>query len=167
MVIHGCIDGYTRRIIYLNCANSNRATTVLQLFMEQVRITGLPQRVWADRGEENVQVANFMLHHPLREPGRGSFITGKSVHNHRIEQLWRDVFSQCLILFYQLFYFMADLEYLMKATCFAYIMCIYLEYTLPCKILKKDRITIHCHQREIYPQFNYGSMDWANSKFKF
>ena len=45
MVVHGCIDGYSRRIIYLGCADNNRAKTVLQLFMEQVRITGLPQRV--------------------------------------------------------------------------------------------------------------------------
>ena len=39
---------------------------------------------------------------------RGSHITERSVNNIRIERLWRDVFSQCLSMYYHLFYFMED-----------------------------------------------------------
>ena len=49
-VIHGCIDGYSRRIMFLHCSTNNRATTVLRLFEESVEQFGLPSRVRADHG---------------------------------------------------------------------------------------------------------------------
>ena len=89
-VLHGAIDGYSRRIIYLECNTNNRAQTVLSAFLQGVRsVQAIPHRVRADKGRENVDVAVWMI--ATNGIDRGSFITGRSVHNQRIERLWRDI----------------------------------------------------------------------------
>ena len=104
IVIHGGVDGYSRLIVFLRCATNNRASTVLDVFQSATRRHGIPSRVRADRGGENTRVADYTV--IQRGAGRGSFISGRSVHNQRIERLWRDVFSGCTVLYYDLFYHM-------------------------------------------------------------
>lgn len=99
--MHAGIDGYSRVPVYIHCSTDNKATTVLQLFEEAVREYGLPLRVRSDQGGENVDVAWMMLNHSQR--GAGTMIVGRSVHNQRIERLWRDVFSGVLRLYQGLF----------------------------------------------------------------
>ena len=103
IVIHGSIDGYSRPPVYLQASTNNRADTVLNCFLSAVATYDLSSRVQCDRGGENVRVSEFMLCHPERGPGRRSCITGRSVHNQRIERLWRDLFVGCVCLFYDLF----------------------------------------------------------------
>ena len=94
--MHGGIDRYSKVPVYLKVVSNNRADTVFTAFLEPISHYGLPSRVRADCGRENVEVECFMLAHPERGPQRGSFISGRSVHNQRIECLWRDTYVGCL-----------------------------------------------------------------------
>jgi len=101
-VIHGGIDGHSRLISYLECSTDNKAETVLRHFTHAILSYGCPLRVRSDCGGENVEVAQLMT--VLRGTNRGSHLAGKSTRNQRIERLWRDVFENCLSLYYNLFY---------------------------------------------------------------
>ena len=106
LIIAGGIDGFSRMIMFLNCTDNNKAETLLDCFLSGVSKYGIPERVRSDKGLENVAIADYIL--SKRGTGRGSMITGKSVHNQRVERLWRDVYTGVLSYYYTLFYFMED-----------------------------------------------------------
>ena len=76
IVVHRGIDSFSRMPVY-SVVSNNKANRVLSAFTNAVEMYGLPSRVRADKGGENVQVAWFMLNHLQWGPGQGSFITGQ------------------------------------------------------------------------------------------
>ena len=103
IVVHGGVDGYSRLVVYLKASLNSNAETVLSSFLDGVRQYGLPSRVWCGKGGENVRVFQYMLEHPNCGPGRQSCRTGRSVHNQRIERLWRDLYVGCISVFRTVF----------------------------------------------------------------
>ncbi|XP_023818414.1 uncharacterized protein LOC105358785 [Oryzias latipes] len=101
-VIFGAIDGFSRKIMYLGAATNNKASTALGFFLRSVEDHGVPNRVRADQGCENVDIARWMF--AVRGCDRGSFMAGKSVHNQRIERLWRDVWMSVTVIYYNMFH---------------------------------------------------------------
>ena len=101
LIVHVCIDGFSRLITHCMCCDNNKAEIVLRLFEESTKTCGLPSRARCDHGMENVLVAQFMLER--RGLDRGSIITGSSVHNCRVERAHRDVYAGVLCFYAKLF----------------------------------------------------------------
>lgn len=103
-VVHGGIDGFSMTVVYLSAATNNLSKTVLKLFMNATEQFGCPSRVRSDKGGENILVCKYMVVN--RGIGRRSHIAGSSVHNQRIERLWRDVYRCVCCTYHELFYSM-------------------------------------------------------------
>ena len=92
--IHGCVDGYSRKILWLRTVHSNNDPVVIgRLFLNCViENSGCPARVRSDCGSENVLVASIQSYlrrsHTDIFSGTSSFIYGTSHGNQRIEGWW-------------------------------------------------------------------------------
>uniref|UniRef100_A0A7M5V4P1 Integrase catalytic domain-containing protein n=1 Tax=Clytia hemisphaerica TaxID=252671 RepID=A0A7M5V4P1_9CNID len=109
LVVHGCIDGFSRLATSLLCASNNLPETALAGFLSGVEKYGLPARVRGDRGGENVGIMRYMRSHQGYD---GAYIQGPSVHNQRIERLNYDINHAVLSHFIHLFLFMEKNDYL-------------------------------------------------------
>ena len=92
--IHGCIDGYSRKILWLRVGNTNNDPKVTaNYFLEEVKkFSFAPRCIRADRGSENVVIAGIQrfLRRNCNDEcnGKKSFLYGPSTRNQRIESWW-------------------------------------------------------------------------------
>jgi hypothetical protein len=92
--IHGCIDGFSRKILWLKVTPTNHNPRVIgNYYLEAVKENGgCPTLVRSDHGTENGQVATaqiaFRLDHQDQFAADKSFIYGTSPCNIRIEAWW-------------------------------------------------------------------------------
>lgn len=61
--VHGCIDGHSRLIIYLECRSNKRSKTVGGLFKAAVAVFGWPSRGRGDFGKENNEMERLLIAH--------------------------------------------------------------------------------------------------------
>lgn len=90
LIVHGCVDGFSRRVIWMHISTNNRKATQLEYFEAARKELGItPSRMRGDLGGENNSIADRMIY--IRGFDRGSFIFGTSRNNVRIERHWRDL----------------------------------------------------------------------------
>jgi hypothetical protein len=94
LAIHGCIDGYSRRIMWLEVGSSNNDPNVISKYfldcIESLQI--VPTIIRSDMGTENTSIKLLQMYLRSRAQdrfaGANSFIVGKSTSNQRIEAWW-------------------------------------------------------------------------------
>ena len=92
--VHGAIDGFSRKIIWLKVQRSNKnPRTIAKYFLQAVtEVSGCPSRVYTDMGTENGTLAPMQCY--LRSDSRDEYAATKahkyvpSTRNQKIECFW-------------------------------------------------------------------------------
>jgi len=92
LCVHGCIDGFSRRILWLRVAATNNDPYVICSYFATYckGVGGIPHMIRADRGTENVnvEIMQTVLGTLNGHGGQVMFLYGKSTQNQRIEAWW-------------------------------------------------------------------------------
>lgn len=92
--IHGAIDGFSKKVIWLEVSSSNKNPHVIaHYYLSAIKERKcLPALLRPDAGTENpvVETMHWALRYGQGDElaGQNSFLVGKSVHNQRIESFW-------------------------------------------------------------------------------
>jgi hypothetical protein len=94
ITIHGAIDGYSRKILWLQAAYTNNDPKIVaRYYLNYIKtIRQVPMIVRADLGTENCVIRDLQIalryNHGDLMSGRKSFLYGRSTSNKRIERFW-------------------------------------------------------------------------------
>lgn len=110
--INGAIDGFSRKIIWLNAYTTNSDPKIVGgYYVEAVEsLGGCPRVVRGDLGTENGHVRDFQrfLHRNIHDGNAiDSYLDGASTANQRIESWWGFLRKECMEFYISLF---ADLK---------------------------------------------------------
>ena len=98
--IHGCVDGFSRYLIWLEASYTNKDPRMIAgYYISEVEKNGVcPRIIRSDRGSENVllcDIQRFMRrNHDDRRAGEQSFIYGTSTTNQRMYRMAMGIDSQ-------------------------------------------------------------------------
>jgi hypothetical protein len=95
--ISGCVDGFSRKIIWLNVYFTNNDPRIIGgYYIEAIEdLNGCPTKIRGDCGTENVKVKQFQTY-LLRNGQTKAYLEGTSTANQRIECFWGHLRKQCL-----------------------------------------------------------------------
>jgi hypothetical protein len=105
--IYGCVDVYSRKIIWFFVGSNNRTqVSVLRQYLYTVKTVGYcPNLIRSDKGRETPMMADahYFFYHTacFKDPTipddiSDCYIYGKSTGNTRIEALWRQMISHTI-----------------------------------------------------------------------
>ena len=92
--IHGCIDGFSRKILWMRVSLSNNDPAIVaSYYLETLALLNIvPRCIRADRGSENVNIGGIQRYlrrnHEDSQSRINSFRYGTSTANQRIESWW-------------------------------------------------------------------------------
>ncbi|XP_038071286.1 uncharacterized protein LOC119740150 [Patiria miniata] len=107
--INGCIDGYSRNVLWVESYSTNSDPYVIAGYFIQTVLdnVGCPRVIRADFGTENstIRAMQYFFRTDGQDPfsGARSFIQGSSQHNQRIECWWSVLRKHCLQFWMNLF----------------------------------------------------------------
>lgn len=105
--INGCIDGYSRKIIWCEVTNSSSDPRIVAgHFISSVeKMSACPRKVRGDRGTENKDIADMQS---VLTP-YGTFVYGAGTGNQRIEAFWRHLRMECCQFWIEFFGHLRDI----------------------------------------------------------
>ena len=114
--IHGCIDGYSKKFLWLEVASTNNDPHVIAYYYLQTvkKFNGLPTILRSDKGTENSVIGELQqclrYAHNDEYARENSYISGKSTANQRIEASWGQLSRHVTGFYINLFKIMEENE---------------------------------------------------------